>query len=67
MRNVRIVIVIFFSVVAVFFAVNYIRERLNTDYYAPIIQADSDTLSVSVKATRNCWPVSQPRTTWTAT
>ena len=51
MRNVRIVIVIFFSVVAVFFAVNYIRERLNTDYYAPIIQADSDTLSVSVKAT----------------
>ena len=51
MRSLRFVIVIFFSVVAVFFSINYIRERLNTDYNAPTIQADSDTLSVSVKST----------------
>ncbi|MBQ2062810.1 MAG: hypothetical protein II458_09110 [Oscillospiraceae bacterium] len=51
MRNLRIAIVIFFCVVAVLFTGAYIRERLTTDYGAPVIQADTDTLRVSVSAT----------------
>lgn len=51
MRYLRIAIVAFFAVVAVFFTINYVRERLNTDYNAPVIRADSDELSVPVTAT----------------
>ena len=51
MRNLRILIVIFFGVVAVFFTVTYVHERLNTDYNAPRIEAESDKLRVPVTAT----------------
>ena len=50
MRNLRIAILIFFCVVSVLFTVAYVRERLSTDYNAPVIEADSDTLRVSVTA-----------------
>ncbi len=50
MRNLRIAILIFFCVVSVLFTGAYIHERLTTDYGAPVIQADSDTLRVSVSA-----------------
>ena len=51
MRNLRIVIVIFFVVVAVLFTGAYIHERMITDYHAPIIRVDSDTLQIPVTAT----------------
>ena len=50
MRKLRIAILIFFCAAAVFFAYTRIRERMTTDYHAPVIQADSDTLQVSVSA-----------------
>lgn len=50
MRNLRIAILIFFCVVAVLFTVSYVHERMTTDYTAPMIRAESDTLRVSVSA-----------------
>ena len=50
MRKLRIAILIFFCAAAVFFAYTRIRERMTTDYRAPVIQADSDVLEVSVSA-----------------
>ena len=50
MRNLRIAILVFFCVAAAFFAYTRIRERMTSDYQAPVIQADSDTLEVSVSA-----------------
>ena len=51
MRNLRIALVIFFVVVAVLFAGTYIHERMNTDYNAPYITAETDTLRIPVSAT----------------
>ncbi len=51
MRNLRIAIVVFFCVVSVLFTGAYIHERLTTDYDAPVIRADSDTLQITVSAT----------------
>lgn len=51
MRNLRIAILIFFCVVSVLFTAAYIRERMTTDYNAPVIQVDSDTLRIPVSAT----------------
>lgn len=50
MRNLRIAILVFFCVVAAFFAYTRIRERMTSDNQAPVISADSDTLEVSVSA-----------------
>ena len=51
MRNLRTILLVFFCVVAVLFTGAYIRERLTTDYGAPVIYAESDTLLVPVSAT----------------
>ncbi len=51
MRNLRIAILIFFCVVSVLFTAAYIHERMTTDYNAPIIRVDSDTLQIPVSAT----------------
>ena len=51
MRNLRILIVVFFCIVAVFFTATYIHERMTTDYNAPYITAETDTLRIPVSAT----------------
>ncbi|MCR5809435.1 MAG: DUF5011 domain-containing protein [Clostridiales bacterium] len=51
MKKVRIAIVVFFIAVTVVFGTLTIRRRLTTDYRAPVIKADSDTLIVSISAT----------------
>lgn len=50
MRQLRIAILIFFIVVATYFSVTYIQRRLTTDYRAPVIQADSDAITVGIPA-----------------
>ena len=50
MRNLRIVIIIFFCVVSVLFTIAYVHERMTTDYNAPVIRAESDTLEIPVTA-----------------
>lgn len=50
MRNLRIALLVFFGVVSVLFTIAYVRERMTTDYGAPVIHADSDTLAVSVSS-----------------
>ncbi|MBO4562912.1 MAG: hypothetical protein J5772_04790 [Clostridia bacterium] len=49
-RRVRLLILLFFIVVAAIFSVTYIRQRLKLDYHAPVIKAESDTLIVTVSA-----------------
>lgn len=51
MRKVRIAILIFFLIVAAVFAYTFVKRRISVDYSAPVIEADSDTLMVSIKAT----------------
>lgn len=51
MRNLRIAILVFFCVVAVLFTAAYVHERMTTDYNAPYITADTDTLRIPVSAT----------------
>ena len=50
MRRFRILLVLFFAVVLVVFAVSQIRERMTSDYEPPQITADSDTVFLSVNA-----------------
>lgn len=50
MRRLRIAILIFFIVVAAYFSVTYIQRRLTTDYRAPVIKADSDSITVDIPA-----------------
>lgn len=51
MKKVRIVILIFFIATAAVFGTMTIRRRLMTDYRAPVISADSDSLTVTIAAT----------------
>ena len=51
MRQLRLLLLAFFVVVAAFFTFTYVRERMNTDYNAPNIQAESETISIPVAAT----------------
>lgn len=51
MRIVRILILILFSVTAVFYAVHAAREKLTSDTVAPVITADSDEITASVSVT----------------
>ena len=51
MRRLRIMILIFFIAVAGIFAFTTVRERLTSDASAPVITAESETLTVSVDST----------------
>lgn len=51
MRKLRILILIFFVVVAAIFTFNRVQELLTTDSHAPVITADADSIQVSVSAT----------------
>lgn len=50
-RRLRILIVLFFVVVAAIFSYTYIRHRLTLDYHAPYIKAESDSIVVTVSST----------------
>ncbi len=51
MRRLRILIVVFFVIVAIVFAVDYVHERMTSDFVAPEIHATSDALEASVSVT----------------
>jgi hypothetical protein len=51
MKKVRIAILVFFIATAAVFGTQTIRRRLSTDYRAPVIKADSDSLTVTIAAT----------------
>ena len=51
MRKLRIALLIFSVVAIAVFAAFTIRDRMTSDYQAPEIRADSDTLQVTVSAT----------------
>ena len=51
MKKIRIVIVVFFIAVAAVFGLKTIRRRITTDYTAPRITAESDSLTVTIAAT----------------
>ena len=50
MRNLRFAIVIFFAVVFVVFSFTSVRDYILSDYTAPVIHADSDSLYLSVNS-----------------
>ncbi len=50
MRRLKILIVLFFLVVLTIFGVTRVREQLTADYDPPTINADTDTLYLSVNA-----------------
>jgi len=51
MRQLRIILLAFFVVVAAVFGVSYIREKLSNDEKAPVIHAETDTIEVPMTAT----------------
>ena len=51
MKRLRILILAFFVVVFLVFLVNRIHEYVTSDYTAPVIEAEQDSLNVSVNAT----------------
>ena len=51
MRLVRILILILFSITAVFYGIHATREKLTSDNEPPVITADSDEIYVSVSVT----------------
>lgn len=51
MRKFRYLVLAFFSVVFVVFSFTRVKEYITSDYTAPVIHADSDSLQVSVMAT----------------
>ena len=51
MRKLRIALLLFFAVTAAVFAAYTVQDRRTSDYEAPVIHADSDSLQVSVSAT----------------
>ncbi len=51
MRKLRIIILLFFLAVLGVFISTEVRDRLSADSSAPVIKADTDTISVSVAAT----------------
>ena len=51
MRRLRLLLLVFFLAVFAVFMASNIREYLTSDYVAPEIRAESDTLQVSVTAT----------------
>ena len=50
MRKLRYLVLAFFAVVFVVFSVSYVKEYITSDFTAPVIHADSDSLQVSVMA-----------------
>ena len=50
-KKVQILIIILFVAAAAVFLINRIHERRTSDFKAPVITADSDTLEASVKVT----------------
>lgn len=50
MRNLRIVVCLFFAVVFVVFSFTSVRDYILSDYTAPVIHADTDSLFLSVDA-----------------
>ena len=50
MRRLRILIIVFFTVVFTVFAITRLREYITSDYSAPVIHAESDSIQVSVNA-----------------
>ena len=51
MKKLRIVILIFFVAVASVFAYTLVKRRLTTDYTAPVITAEENSIVVSIAAT----------------
>lgn len=51
MRKFRYLVLAFFAVVFVVFSFTRVKEYITSDYTAPVIHADSDSLQVSVMAT----------------
>ena len=51
MKQLRILIVIIFIAIATAFVVYTERDRRTSDFTAPVIQADSDTIEASVNVT----------------
>ena len=50
MRNLRVAVVAFFAIVLVIFSFTSVRDYILSDYTAPVIHADSDSLYLSVDA-----------------
>lgn len=50
MRNLRIAVVAFFAIVLIVFSFTSVRDYILSDYTAPVIHADSDSLYLSVNA-----------------
>lgn len=50
MRKFRYLVLAFFAVVFVVFSITRVKEYITSDYTAPVIHADSDSLEVSVMA-----------------
>ena len=50
MRNLRIAVVAFFTIVLLIFSFTSVRDYILSDYTAPVIHADSDSLYLSVDA-----------------
>lgn len=46
MRQLRLLLLVFFAVVAIIFGVSYVKERMSRDERAPIIRVESSTLEV---------------------
>ena len=51
MKKLRIIILLFFIAVTAVFVTSRVREHMTSDQSAPVITADSDSITVSVKAT----------------
>lgn len=51
MRRLRLLLLVFFLVVFAIFLASSVREYLTSDYEAPVISSDTDTLNLSVNAT----------------
>ena len=51
MRRLRLLLLVFFLVVFAIFLASSVREYLTSDYEAPVISSDADTLNLSVNAT----------------
>ena len=51
MKQVKILIVVLFAAALVIFGIYTVRDRLFTDYTAPVITADSDSITASVHVT----------------
>ena len=51
MRQLRLLLLAFFVVVAVIFSVSYVKERLSNDEREPIIRAEEDVIEVPLTAT----------------